>query len=68
MATAKKTQTMPKETPKETKKTEWTLFKDREPEIGQRVLIQCDETDAGSMMVRYTPAHARFHAWKSLSK
>ena len=68
MATAKKTQTMPKETPKETKKTEWTLFKDREPEIGQRVLIQCDETDAGSMMVRYTPAHARFHAWKSLSE
>lgn len=67
MATTKKTQTTPKETPKETK-TEWTLFKDREPEIGQRVLIQCDETDAGSMMVRYTPAHARFHAWKSLSE
>jgi len=67
MATTKKTQTTPKETPKETK-AEWTLFKDREPEIGQRVLIQCDETDAGSMMVRYTPAHARFHAWKSLSE
>lgn len=67
MATTKKAQTTPKETPKETK-TEWTLFKDREPEIGQRVLIQCDETDAGSMMVRYTPAHARFHAWKSLSE
>lgn len=67
MATTKKTQTTPKEAPKETK-TEWTLFKDREPEIGQRVLIQCDETDAGSMMVRYTPAHARFHAWKSLSE
>lgn len=65
MATTKKAQTTPKETPKE---NEWTLFKDREPEIGQRVLIQCDETDAGSMMVRYTPAHARFHAWKSLSE
>ena len=68
MATAKKTAATPKEAPKETKKTEWTLFKDREPEIGQRVLIQCDETDAGSMMVRYTPAHARFHAWKSLNE
>ena len=68
MATAKKTAAIPKEAPKETKKTEWTLFKDREPETGQRVLIQCDETDAGSMIVRYTPAHSRFHAWKPLNK